>query len=104
MSASCPNRKRHRRIAHGGGSLECSGHLEVHIAVPVVLPMKSMRAPGVPERSLPLRVLRSGLRVPAATLRAAFEDPALRDVVCSRCGWSLRKATSVLRARRRYAP
>jgi hypothetical protein len=101
VSAACPNRRRHRRLAHGGGTLECSGRLEVVLSVPVILPLKSMRAPSVPEKALPARTLRSGIRIPAATLRAAFEDPTLRDIVCSKCGWSLRKATSILRGRRR---
>lgn len=101
MSACCPNRSRHKRLSPAGGSPACQGTLEVVLSVPVVLPLKSMRDPSSPEKALPVRVLRSGVKIPAATLRAAFEDPALRDVVCSKCGWSLRRATGALRARRR---
>lgn len=101
MAAFCPNRNRRRRLAYGGGVLECRGRLEVHLLAPIVLPVKSMREPTSPERTLSARPLRSGVRIPAGGLRAAFADPALRDIACSACGWSLRRATAALSNRRR---
>lgn len=99
MSATCPNRHRRRRIAHGGGSLECRGTLEVHLSVPVILKVKSMRDPGSVERTLTVRPLKSGVRVPANDVRLAYH--ATRDIVCASCGWSLKASVAQLNARKR---
>lgn len=104
MSAYCPNRKRRRRLSHGGGALECKGRLEVHLTVPVILRVKSMRDPRSPERTLSARWLRHGMRVKPAVLRAAFADPTLHDIRCGLCGWSLRRSITSLSKPTRRKP
>jgi hypothetical protein len=104
VSAYCPNRKRRRRLTHGGGTLECKGKLQVVLTIPVILSVKSMRDPRSPERTISARWLRHGKRVDAVTVRKAFEDPTLHDIVCGLCGWSLRRSIQALSKAPRRKP
>jgi len=101
MAATCPNRTRHKRVHSGGGQPGCKGKLEAILSVPVVLPIKSMRDPFSVERTLPSRPLKHGVRVKAETIRATFQTPALRDVICPKCKWTLSRSLAAVRRSKR---
>lgn len=98
----CPNRTRHKRMGRGGGTPGCRGTLMVLMTVPVMLPLA--RWPrgghgGLPpfDGAVPAKRRRHGYRLRPAELAMAYQDG---DVVCSACGWSLRKLMSGLKTRR----
>lgn len=102
---ACPNRRRSARVHRGGGSLACRGHLVVVLAVPVVLPLRSLgrwRSGPLPEWEdvARARVQRHGLRVPAAQLREAYTTGAA-DLRCDSCAWSARRLLAAAKPRPR---
>jgi len=103
MATFCPNRHRHKRPHPGGGTPGCRGRLVAALTVGVVLPLKSLRDPDAPERSLRAYTMRHGIRVQPADLVAAWRSPATRDIRCDSCGFSLNQLHRGLRLSARAA-
>lgn len=73
----------------------CPGRCEIVVNVPVVLVCKRIpRGPDGSERLLTSRARNNGVRVAADTIRRLV-DTGKFDVVCSTCGWSLKRACAL---------
>lgn len=96
----CPNRVRTKRPHRGGGTPGCQGRLEVVFLVGIAVPFKrwSRGAWQRFEDSVSAVVAKRGVRVTPDMLNSAKYD-----VRCNACGYSLERAKSAFKARKRRA-
>jgi len=101
MATYCPNYRKKRKVAVGGGTAGCNGRLEVRLIVSVSLPFKGWGRKGALaptfETALGFRWKKYGVRVPPQNLAAVYADARLMDIHCNKCDWSMRQAVGSLK-------